>query len=96
MGAVSYERGTPVPDTGEARARGRHAAQGRGRGIASERRHNMLKGIKDFLTESQGPNLALTVLHMPYSLDGGGCLRSEEGSYLMLMDFGIIQLEACE
>ena len=31
-----------------------------------------MKGIRDFLFESQGKNLAVTVLYVPYSLDSGG------------------------
>ena len=39
---------------------------------ASERRGNNSRRYKDFLTESQGQNLALTVLHVLYSLDKSG------------------------
>ena len=45
---------------------------------------------EEFLPDSQGHNLALTVLHVPCSLDRGGL--SEAGSYLRLIDSCITQL----
>ena len=36
---------------------------------ASERRGNNMKSSQGLLPENQGQNLALTVLHVPYSLD---------------------------
>ena len=42
---------------------------------ASERRENSLKGSEGLLPESQGQNLALTVLYVPSLFDSGMCRR---------------------
>jgi len=63
-----------------------------------------LKEFQVLLPESQGQNMALTVVYVPYSLGSGRgapvvdsyftemCSGSEEGSYLRLMEFCITQL----
>jgi hypothetical protein len=53
------------------------------------RRGNTLKRVEDFLTGSQGQNLAVTVLYVPHSLDIGTRVVHHGWIQVLLFFFGM-------